>query len=269
MATLPEYIPEAVAVFFAEMQAEYPGDEITHRLIFAPAMRAVYESLAGKIAAPLNWRHFFIACGLAASTAKAYKPLIKPARKDFEKSRLAAIQAGIQLRGALLEFTEGLHGYEAPPELAFLACLLGSAAAAKGYPEDAAKALTAPLHADLDSQIRGAAGPAPLEFADLLSTLVQSLENWQPKTPDGQGQGTRPGPVFVRAFDAHLAHFGMDSRALLTEEQLADLTLIALGLTTEFDAEARRYFNAANVRDARKHDPARVPVKRGPLHRQE
>lgn len=268
MVTLPEYIPEAVAAEYAEMQAEYPGDKLTHRLIFAPAMQTIYETLAGKITTPRNWRHFFIVCGLAASTAKAYKPLIKPARKGFEKHRLAAIQAGIQLRGALLEITEGFHGYEVPRELMFLAYLSGSAAAAKGYSEEAAKALTEPLHADLDSLIRGAAGPAPLEFSDLLSTLVQCLENWQPKTPDGQGQGTAPGPVFVRAFDAHLAHFGMDSLALLTEEQTADLTRVALGMSDEFDAAGNR-FNAANVREARKYDPTRLREKRGPLQVQE
>lgn len=256
VAALPECIPEAVAFELGHVWADSPEwlDEIT-RMSKRPAFVDVCQTLADKLSGPEQWRTFFLEVFRAASFANLYWPVIRPGRKDFPKQRDKAIRAARELGAALKWLAEGDHDYKVPGEVNFLWLLAYETARAQGYTEAAADGISRPLcedlHARLDAMIQGNSGPAPLDLPALLDRLADTLEGWPPEQ-DGQGQGTALGTVFVRTLDHASIKHGMDTKALLTGEQMADLTRAALGLSDEPDEQGNR-FGAANVREARRY----------------
>jgi hypothetical protein len=276
MATLPEGVVAAYAHLSKERADEPEERARLDRLIHRPCMANVYCALAPKIFPhPDAWRVFLTDILLASYDAENWRETVKPARHQFERDKAAAIRSSQKLVAALRGLTDGGHGYyRQPAELEHPAALLRLGAIRNGYPEEAAQELADPLAED-ESRRRDArlerlealideakaAGldyvddaslaecPLPVSVVDLLAGLVHALKAWIPE-PDGQTQGTAPGPVFVRALDYSLAKHGMNAKALLTEEQMAALTRAALGLREEPDEDGKR-FDAGNVYQAR------------------
>jgi len=254
VVTLPGCIPEAVAAELWRVWADSPEwlDEIT-RMARRPAFVDVCQTLAAKLSGPEQWRMFFLEVFRAASFAHLYHPVIRPGRKDFQKQRDTAIRAARELGDALKWLAEGDHDYRIPGEVNFLWLLAHETARAQGYTEAAADGISRPLCEDQDARlealIQGNPGPAPLDLPALLDRLADTLEGWPPEQ-DGQGQGTALGTVFVRAMDHASIKYGMDTKALFTDEQMAALTRAALGLREEPNKNGKR-FDAGNVYQAR------------------
>lgn len=253
-----EGLPESVGAELAQLRAEWAEsglDASLDKLMQRPAMPGICRTLAEHLSGPQAWRNFFFAVLEAANFAHLYFQPIKPDRQAFEKHRGDAIRAARELAAALGWLTDSFHGHNVPGAVNFFWFLSYESARAKGYSEAAANALSIPFSEDLETRLQtrmdGRHGPAPFGLPDLLATLAEALEAWNPET-DSQGQGTAPGPVFVRALDDNLAKRGLDAKALLTDEQMADLTRAAMGMSDEFDAKGNR-FGPGNVRDARRY----------------
>jgi len=252
VAELQNPIPPDAIEAIAQLRDGFAGGSRLDRLIHRPCMVKVWQELAAKLTGPEAWERFLLDTLMAANTAEAWKPLIKPARKDFEKRRQQAARAGGEFLARLGELAEGWAGYRVPHELNSLAPLLIRAATRKRYPIEAAERLYEPLldddQARLEALIQGQTGPHPIAPADVVAALVETLEGWNTDETNQhpeQIQGTKKPQVFVRAMNRALRRRSergspgfpsledLPHGRLLTLESLARLTRAALDLPDE------------------------------------
>lgn len=254
MADLPEIAAAELARLRAEW-AEFGLDASLGKLMERPVMPAICRALADKLSGPHEWRSFFFAVLESANFAHLYFSAIKPDRQAFAKHRDDAIRAARELAAALGWLVDSSHGHKAPGEVNFLWFLIHESARAKDYPDRVADSLSGGFQENADSRLaelsQGQPGASPIGLPDLLAHLASALEAWRPEA-DGQCQGTAPGMVFVRALDHALARHGLDTKALLTVPQTADLTLAAMGWSDAFNKAGNR-FGPGHVREARKY----------------